>query len=146
MPCKIIKKSVLPSPDNQSLRVCLVFRLQKLPLKLSTSFCVNTNSGVYCVHLTQGQGQTPSICSHIEKNTNYFLARVVSYIKPHKFVKQFDWSKKDLMQENQIQQNYPGIKLTCKKECKACIIRKLHETHQQPQKKFSGQCCGRWLF
>lgn len=52
------------------------------------------------------------ICSHIEKNTSEFLPKVASYIKPHKVVKQSDWSEKGIMQEDQIQQNYPGVKLT----------------------------------
>ena len=38
------------------------------------------------------------------------------------------------MQEDQIQQNYPGIKLTWKKGNKPHVIRRVHETNQEPQK------------
>lgn len=71
---------------------------------------------------------------YVEKNTNEFLPGVVSCIKPHKVGKQSDWSGKDIMQEDQIQQNYPGIKLTWKKEGKPRAVRRMHETNQEPQK------------
>lgn len=62
------------------------------------------------MYQSQGQGQTPSVCSYIEKNTSEFLPRVILYIKPHEVIEQSGWSEKDTMLD-QIQQNYRCIKL-----------------------------------